>query len=71
MAESLSGVAGGLQGMGSGLLDKGQSILDSIISPETRSEISAKISKFFTEKPMLAVSALLLGCPSRQGKLTR
>ena len=56
MAESLSGVAGSLQGMGTGLLDRGKSILDSIIPPETRNELSAKISKFFTEKPMLAVS---------------
>lgn len=55
MAEALSGAAGSLQGMGTGLLNKGKGILDSIMPPETRSEISTKISKFFTEKPMLAV----------------
>ena len=60
MAEALSGMTGMLQGSVGGLLNKGQSILDRFFPPERRNELSAKLSKFATEKPMLAVSHPLL-----------
>ncbi|KAL9004779.1 MAG: hypothetical protein Q9188_002414 [Gyalolechia gomerana] len=50
----VSGLAGGLQGSLNGMLDKGSAWLDSIFPPEKRNELMAKISKFATEKPMLA-----------------
>ncbi|KAL9025318.1 MAG: hypothetical protein Q9196_005832 [Gyalolechia fulgens] len=50
----VSGLAGGLQGSLNGMLNKGSAWLDSIFPPEKRNEIMAKISKFATEKPMLA-----------------
>ena len=56
MAEALSGMTGVLQGSIGGLLNKGQSILDRFFPPERRNELSAKLSKFVTEKPMFAVS---------------
>ena len=49
-------MTGVLQGSIGGLLNKGQSILDRFFPPERRNELSAKLSKFATEKPMLAVS---------------
>lgn len=55
MADMVSGIAGGLQGSLTGLLDKGSQWLDNIIPPEKRDELMAKISKFATEKPMMAV----------------
>ncbi|KAL8970778.1 MAG: hypothetical protein Q9197_003633 [Variospora fuerteventurae] len=54
MAEMVSGIAGGLQGSLTGLLDKGSKWLDNIFPPEKRDELMAKISKFATEKPMMA-----------------
>ena len=58
MAEALSGMTGMLQGSIGGLLNKGQGILDRFFPPERRNELSAKLSKFATEKPMFAVSSL-------------
>lgn len=55
MAEAVSGIAGGLQGSVNGMLNKGSAWFDSIFPPERRNELMAKISKFATEKPMLAV----------------
>ena len=55
MAEAISGIAGGLQGSVGGMLNKGSAWLDGIFPPEKRNELMAKISKFATEKPMLAV----------------
>ena len=55
MAEAISGIAGGLQGSVGGMLNQGSAWLDSIFPPEKRNELMAKISKFATEKPMLAV----------------
>ncbi|CAO1603779.1 hypothetical protein XANCAGTX0491_007357 [Xanthoria calcicola] len=54
MAEMISGVAGGLQGSLTGMLNKGTEWLDRIMPPERRNELMAKISKFATEKPMMA-----------------
>ncbi|KAG7005211.1 hypothetical protein G7Y79_00021g050780 [Physcia stellaris] len=54
MAEALSGMTGVLQGSIGGLLNKGQGILDRFFPPERRNELSAKLSKFATEKPMFA-----------------
>lgn len=56
MAEALSGMTGVLQGSIGGLINKGQGILDRFFPPERRNELSAKLSKFATEKPMFAVS---------------
>lgn len=58
MAEAISGTAGALQGTVGGMLNKGSAWIDSIFPPEKRNELMAKISKFATEKPMLAVSIL-------------
>ena len=55
MAEVISGATGALQGSVGGMLNKGSAWLDSIFPPEKRNELMAKISKFATEKPMLAV----------------
>lgn len=55
MAEMISGLAGGLQGSLTGMLNKGSAWLDNIFPPEKRNELMAKISKFATEKPMMAV----------------
>ena len=55
MAEAISGATGALQGSVGGMLNKGSAWLDSIFPPEKRNELMAKISKFATEKPMLAV----------------
>lgn len=55
MAEMISGVAGGLQGSLTGMLNKGSDLLDRFMPPERRNELMAKISKFATEKPMMAV----------------
>ncbi|KAL8816885.1 MAG: hypothetical protein Q9191_008250 [Dirinaria sp. TL-2023a] len=54
MAEALSSFTGVLQGSIGGLLNKGQNILDRFIPPERRNELSNRLSKFATEKPMLA-----------------
>ena len=67
MAEAISGVTGGLQGSVGGMLNKGSAWFDSIFPPEKRNELMAKISKFATEKPMLAVrphSRLIPSYPS-------
>jgi hypothetical protein len=67
MAEALSGATGALQGTVGGMLNKGSAWLDSIFPPEKRNELIAKMSKFATEKPMLAVrrqiSFLSIGVP--------
>lgn len=55
MAEAVSGLAGSLQGSLTGMLGKGQQWLDNIFPPEKRNELTARLSKFLTEKPMLAV----------------
>ena len=55
MAEAVSGMTGALQGTVGGVLNKGQAWIDSIFPPEKRNELMAKLSKFATEKPMLAV----------------
>ena len=55
MTEALSSFTGVLQGSVGGLLNKGQNILDRFIPPERRNELSNRLSKFATEKPMLAV----------------
>ncbi|MCJ1480873.1 hypothetical protein MMC06_001028 [Schaereria dolodes] len=54
MAEIVSGMAGSLQGTATGVLSQGQNYLDKFFPPEKRNELSAKISKFATEKPMFA-----------------
>lgn len=59
MAEIIGGMAGALQGTLGGVLNKGQSLLDRFFPPERRNALWAKLSKFATEKPMLAV---LLPC---------
>lgn len=55
MAEIVGGMTGALQGSLTGLVNKGQDWLDRIFPPEKRSELWAKLSKFATEKPLLAV----------------
>ena len=55
MAEIISGLAGALQGSLTGMLNRGQSILDRFFPPERRNELWAKLSKFATEKPLVAV----------------
>lgn len=50
----VSGLAGGLQGSLTGMVNKGSAWLDNIFPPEKRNELMAKISKFATEKPMMA-----------------
>ncbi len=55
MAEALSGATGALQGTVGGMLNQGSAWLDGIFPPEKRNELIAKISKFATEKPALAV----------------
>lgn len=56
MAEIVSSVAGGLQGSLTGMLNKGSEWLDRIMPPERRNELMAKVSKFATEKPAMAVN---------------
>ena len=56
MAEMVSGMTGALQGSVTGILNKGQNWLDMLMPPERRNELTAKLSKFATEKPALAVS---------------
>jgi hypothetical protein len=58
MAEVIGGMAGALQGTIGGMLNKSQSILDRFFPPEKRNELWAKLSKFATEKPMIAVCLL-------------
>lgn len=58
MAEVIGGMTGALQGTLSGVINQGQTFLDRIFPPEKRNELWAKLSKFATEKPMLAVGAL-------------
>lgn len=55
MAEIVGGMTGALQGTVSGVINKGQSLLDRFFPPEKRNELWAKLSKFATEKPMMAV----------------
>lgn len=55
MAEVVGGMTGALQGSLTGLVNKGQDWLDWILPPEKRGEIWAKLSKFATEKPLIAV----------------
>ena len=56
MAEIVSGMTGALQGTAMSVVNKGTNYLDRFFPPEKRNELYAKISKFATEKPMLAVS---------------
>ena len=56
MAEVISGMTGALQGTIGGVINKGQNFLDRFFPPEKRNELWAKLSKFATEKPMMAVS---------------
>ena len=60
MAEVIGGMAGALQGTIGGVLNKGQSLLDRFFPPEKRNELWAKLSRFATEKPMLAVWIIFL-----------
>ena len=55
MAEAVGGLTGAVQGSIGGVINQGQTYIDRILPPERRSELSAKASKFATEKPMLAV----------------
>ena len=76
MAEVISGMTGALQGTLGGVINQGQNFLDRIFPPEKRNELWAKLSKFATEKPMLAVGALSLWIPanyflSSMGEQTR
>ena len=64
MAEVVGGMTGALQGSLTGLVSKGQDWLDWILPPEKRGEIWAKLSKFATEKPMLAV-CIAVACASQ------
>ena len=52
----LGGMTGALQGTVTNIVGKGQNYLDRFFPPEKRQDLYAKISKFATEKPMLAVS---------------
>ncbi|KAI4214079.1 MAG: hypothetical protein LQ351_003483 [Letrouitia transgressa] len=54
MAEAVSGLTGSIQGTLTGALDRGSAFIDRIFPPEKRNELSAKLSKFATEKPMFA-----------------
>lgn len=60
MAEAVSGLTGSLQGTVTGLGNKGMQWLDSIFPPESRAKAMNAITKFSSEKPQLAVSALML-----------
>lgn len=62
MAEVVGGMTGALQGTLTGLVNKGQDWLDRIFPPEKRGEIWAKLSKFATEKPLLAVCITVALC---------
>lgn len=64
MAEVVGGMTGALQGSLTGLVNKGQDWLDRIFPPEKRSELWAKLSKFATEKPLLAV-CISVACASQ------
>ena len=55
MAEALSGLTGSIQGTVTGLGNKGMQWLDSIFPPESRAKAMNAITKFSSEKPMLAV----------------
>ncbi|KAI9874788.1 MAG: hypothetical protein M1830_009289 [Pleopsidium flavum] len=50
----LGGMTGALQGTATNVLSTGQNYLDRFFPPEKRQDLYAKISKFATEKPMLA-----------------
>jgi hypothetical protein len=50
----LGGVTGALQGGVSSLVNTGQGMLDRWFPPEKRESLKAKLTKFATEKPMLA-----------------
>ena len=58
MAEMIGSMTGALQGTVGNVINQGQNLLDRFFPPEKRAELSAKLSKFATEKPMLAVSRL-------------
>ncbi len=55
MAEALGGLTGSIQGTVTGLGNKGMQWLDRIFPPETRAKVMNAITKFSSEKPMLAV----------------
>ncbi len=55
VGSGLGGMTGALQGTATNVISTGQSYLDRFFPPERRQELYAKISKFATEKPMLAV----------------
>ncbi len=56
MSEVVGKVSGALAGTASSVLNQGQGLLDRWFPPEKREELMAKMSKFASEKPMLAVS---------------
>ena len=60
MAEAVSGLTGQLQGTITGLGNKGMQWLDSIFPPESRAKAVNAITKFSSEKPMLAVRPFAL-----------
>ncbi len=51
----LGSMTGALQGTVTNVVSKGQTYLDRFFPPEKRQDLYAKLSKFATEKPMLAV----------------
>ena len=54
MAEYLSSLTGVLQGSLNSALTRASSVLDRILPPEKRASIASSISRFATEKPLLA-----------------
>ena len=60
MAEALGSLTGSIQGTITGLGNKGMQWLDSVFPPESRAKVMNAITKFSSEKPMLAVR--LHGC---------
>jgi len=54
----VGGMTGALQGTVTNVVSKGQNYLDRFFPPEKRQDLYAKISKFATEKPMIAVCSL-------------
>lgn len=60
MAEAVSGLTGSLQGTITGLGNRGMQWLDTVFPPESRAKAMNAITKFCSEKPMLAVRFQLL-----------
>ncbi|KAI9700329.1 MAG: hypothetical protein M1836_002344 [Candelina mexicana] len=56
MSELVGKVSGAVTGTAGSVLNKGQGLLDRWFPPEKREELMAKMSKFASEKPMLAIA---------------